>query len=454
MVIAADLARAFFGVGERGWSGRTRFSPQTAILCGCGPSCWVVVENSFVQVGLALVLGLLIGMQRERTQGDIAGIRTFTLITLLGAICALLSQSFGGWLVATGMVAVAALLVMANWIKGRENEKSFGLTTEIAAIFSFGIGAMIPTGHTGLAVVLGGLLVILLHFKERMHAFVDKIGTRDLRAIMQFVLITLVILPVLPNQEFGPYGVFNPFKVWLVVVLIVSISLAGYVALKMLGKTAGALVGGLLGGLVSSTAATVSYSRRSRSQGDVAGLAALVIMLASCTVYPRILVELAAVASGKLGEMAPPLLAMFSASVMLAVVTWFLVRKRDHNGLEAPGNPAELKSALFFGAIYLAVGYAVAWARQQFGDAGIYSVAAISGLTDVNAITLSTGRLVAADQVTASTGWRAVLLASMTNLLFKAGIVAVLGGKRLFCWIGILFALNLAVGVGILWLWP
>lgn len=413
-----------------------------------------VDDNRFVQVGLALVLGLLIGMQRERTQGDIAGIRTFTLITLLGAVCALLAPGFGGWTVGAGLLAVAALLIVANLLKQCGGDADFGLTTEIAAVLSFAIGAMLTTEHTGLGVVLGGLLVILLHFKEAMHGFVERIGAKDLRAIMQFVLITLVILPVLPNHSFGPYQVFNPFKIWLLVVLIVAISLAGYVAYKVCGKTAGALLGGVFGGLVSSTATTVSYARRSRGARELAGLGALVILIASATVYPRILMELGAVAHARFWEMAPPLLAMFGICLVLAVLAWLRVRRRSNGEMPEPGNPAELKSALLFAGLYAVVGLAVAWAKDRFGDAGLYSVAVISGLTDVDAITLSTGKLVAEERVAPGTGWRAILIASMANLLFKGGIVAVLGGARLFAWVGVLFAIVLVAGGAILWLWP
>jgi uncharacterized membrane protein (DUF4010 family) len=251
----------------------------------------------------------------------------------------------------------------------------------------------------------------------------------------------------------GPYGVLNPSQVWWMVVLIVGLSLAGYVAYKLLGTAAGAALGGVLGGLISSTATTVSYSRRSREEPGADRLAALVIMIASTVVYARLLVEVAAVAPRSLYEMGPPLGAMLGVAVLLSLLMWIFGRKRAAD-LPEQGNPAELKSALVFGALYALVLLAVAFARDRFGTAGLFTVAAISGLTDVDAITLSTSRLVESAQVDTATGWRAILIASMSNLVFKAGIVAVLGHRRLFGRIALLFGATLAAGGAILWLWP
>ncbi|HET9226332.1 MAG TPA: DUF4010 domain-containing protein, partial [Thermoanaerobaculia bacterium] len=255
------------------------------------------------------------------------------------------------------------------------------------------------------------------------------------------------------DRDMGPYGVLNPYQIWWMVVLIVGLSLAGYVAYKLFGAGAGTVLAGILGGLVSSTATTASYARKSRENAELSRLAALVIMLASTVVYGRVLVEIAAVARGSLLDLAPPIAAMLGVCILVSLGAWLMGRDGDDE-LPAQENPAELKAALLFGALYAAVLLAVAFARDRFGTAGLYTVAAISGLTDVDAITLSTSRLVQEGRLDPGTGWRAILLASLSNLGFKAGIVAVLGAKALLGRIALLFGAAMGGGGLILWLWP
>lgn len=412
-----------------------------------------MIPDIFIQLAVALGLGLLVGLQREKVDSVIAGIRTFALISLFGAVCAQLAKTYGGWILVVGFLATALLITAGNLVRMQSREAEPGQTTEFAALVVFGLGAWVVTGSMAVPVVLAGAVVVLLHFREPIHAVVDKIGEKDLRATMQFVLIALVILPVLPDRDMGPYGVLNPYQIWWMVVLIVGLSLAGYVAYKLFGSGAGTVLAGILGGLVSSTATTASFSRRSRETPDLSRLAALVIMLASTVVYGRVLVEIAAVARGRLLELAPPLAAMLGVCVLVSAAAWLLGRDGDGK-LPEPENPAELKAALIFGALYAAVLLAVAFARDRFGTAGLYIVAAISGLTDVDAITLSTSRLVQSSRLDPDTGWRAILLASMSNLGFKAGIVAVLGSRALLGRIALLFGMALVGGGLILWLWP
>jgi uncharacterized membrane protein (DUF4010 family) len=416
-----------------------------------------MIPDIYIRLAVALGLGLLVGLQRERVDSVIAGIRTFALISLFGAVCAQLAKTYGGWILVAGFLATALLITAGNLVRIQTREAEPGQTTEFAALVVFGLGAWVGTGSImgsmAVPVVLAGAVVVLLHFREPIHDMVGKIGEKDLRATMQFVLIALVILPVLPDRDMGPYGVLNPYQIWWMVVLIVGLSLAGYVAYKLFGAGAGSVLAGILGGLISSTAATVSYARRSRGNAELARLAALVIMLASTVVYGRVLVEIAAVARGRLLELGPPLAAMLGVCALVSGAAWLLGRDGEDE-LPEPGNPAELKAALIFGALYAAVLLAVAFARDRFGTAGLYLVAAISGLTDVDAITLSTGRLVQRGRLDPDTGWRAILLASMSNLGFKAGIVGALGSRALLGRIALLFGMAMAGGGLILWLWP
>jgi uncharacterized membrane protein (DUF4010 family) len=237
------------------------------------------------------------------------------------------------------------------------------------------------------------------------------------------------------------------------VVLIVSLSLAGYVAYKLFGAGAGTVLAGILGGLISSTATTAGYARRSREAPELSRLAALVVMIASAVVYARVLMEIAAVARGSFLALAPPLAAMLGVAALISTAAWLAGRDRDEEPPE-PENPAELKPALAFGALYAAILLAVAFARHRFGTTGLYTVAAISGLTDVDAITLSTSRLVQAARLDPDTGWRAILLASLSNLVFKGGIVAVLGSRALLGRIAVLFGALLLGGGLVFFLWP
>ena len=277
-------------------------------------------------LGIALGLGLIVGLQRESTASELAGVRTFPLVTLLGAVCALLALTAGGWVLAAGLVAVAAATAMGNVARLRGGDVDPGITTEIALLLMYGLGAYTMGGNRAVAVVLGGTVAVLLHFKAELHGLVTRLGAAELRAVMQFVLLALVVLPVLPDTTYGPYAVFNPREMWLMAVLIVGLSLAGYIALKFFGERAGIVAGGLLGGLISSTATTVSWSRLTRGQPEASRAAALVIVIASTVVYGRVLVEIGAIARPFLAAATPPILVLAAAMAASAVVLWLQTR--------------------------------------------------------------------------------------------------------------------------------
>jgi len=410
-----------------------------------------MIPDLVVQLGVSLGLGLLVGMQRERTEPSVAGVRTFPLITMFGTICARLSMDYGGWIVAAGLVSLAGIVVAANIAKMRAGHIDPGTTTETAVVLLYAVGALTVLDLTA-AVMVGGLVALLLHHKTGMHRIVGAIGDRDIRAIMQFVLISLVILPVLPNRTFGPYDVLNPFKIWLMVVLIVGISLSGYVAFKLLGGRAGALIGGVLGGMVSSTATTASFARLSRDARDETPLFAAVIVVASTVVFARVLILIAAVATHAFVSLVFPLATMLGAMVVLSAAVYFLTRKKSMKPPE-PENPAELKPALIFGALYAAVLVFVEIAQVHFGSAGLYTVAVISGLTDMDAITLSVARMVDRNRIDPWNGWKLVLIASISNLVFKAAIATFLAGLSFGLRVLLAFGLAIAGGIALLLLW-
>jgi uncharacterized membrane protein (DUF4010 family) len=410
-------------------------------------------SNQLLGIAVALGVGLLVGMQREWKASGTAGIRTFALLALLGAVLSQLGEEMAPWAVAAGMIAVVSLLVLANVAKISRDDKDGGLTTETAALLVYAIGAFAGQGYITPAVVVGGVTAVLLHWKQPIHSFIDSIGERDFRGIAQLVLIGLVILPLLPDKTYGPYDVLNPYRIWWMVVLIVGISLCAYLAQRALGNRMGALLGGALGGLVSSTATTMSNAKRPAHNANAAWLAALVIMLASTVVNARALLEVGIVAPNLLRYVVLPLLIHMAGMILLCIFTYSNARQEN---LEQPDtkNPAQLKVAMAFGLLYAVVIFVVAMVKTHFGDQALYVVAAVSGLTDINAITLSTAQLFDENRLSGETAWRMILIAILANLVFKAGAVAVLGSRNVIWRVSLLFGLSVALGIGILTCWP
>ncbi|WP_114781244.1 MgtC/SapB family protein [Botryobacter ruber] len=407
----------------------------------------------FQKLAISLGLGLLVGLQREYKESKLAGIRTFPLITLLGSVAALLSSEFGGWIVAAGFIGMAGMIMIANLILRKPETTEIGLTTEVAMLLMYALGAYVMAGDGTIAVALGATVAMLLHLKGTLHRFVSRIGEKDIKAIMQFAVISLVILPVLPDQTYGPYDVLNPRNIWLMVVLIVGIGLLGYFAYKLFGEKAGSILGGILGGIISSTATTVTYARRTKSGSDVTMLAALVIFIASTVALVRVLIEMAVVAPATMPQVAPPFAVLFLLMLLVAVIAYFFKRNEEEK-MPEQSNPAQLRTALVFGSIYAVVILATAAARDYLGSKGMYLVAFISGLTDVDAITLSTARLMNTGGIVPDNGWRIILVATLSNLVFKAALAGFLGSRSLFGRVAVMFSLVVAGGLLLLWLWP
>ncbi|WP_237065240.1 MgtC/SapB family protein [Microbulbifer guangxiensis] len=413
-----------------------------------------VDPETLIAFGIALGLGLLIGLQRERSTDRLGGIRTFPLIALFGALTGRLTQIYQSpWILAVGILCMTVLILLGNLERLRGEKESTGVTTEISALMMYLLGVFLVIGEKAIAVALGGTIAVLLHLKPSMHQFAQKLPEKDLRAIMQFALISLIILPVLPNQTFGPYDVLNPFKIWLLVVLIVGIGLGGYGAYKLVGARAGTLLSGVIGGLISSTATTVSYARRARENPGIVDLAALVILIASTTIFVRMFVEIAVVAPRIVLEFVPPLATLLLVSLVVCALGYRFVGQQEYQ-MPEHGNPAELTPALIFGGLYALVLMAIAAAKDYFGNQGIYVVALISGFTDVDAITLSTANLANQGSLHIDTAWRAMIIATLANMVFKAGAAGMLGGSRLFSRVLLLFALPFIAGLGVIFFWP
>lgn len=412
-----------------------------------------MIEKNLIALGIALGLGLLVGLQRERYHARIAGIRTFTLITLLGSVSAMLSEYFNqGWIIAIGGLSIAWLFGVANYLKINEKEPDIGQTTEIAALLMYAVGACLIIENHLIGVVVGATVALLLYLKQYISAIVDRLGEKDLKAIMLFVAISLVILPILPNDAFGPYQVLKLREIWLMVVLIVGISIAGYFTYKWLGKNIGNGLNGILGGLISSTATTVTYSRQAKESPATTQQASFVIMAASTVSLLRVTLLAAIVAPRQFNVLAPPLLLVSSCMILIAIVLFYF-SKNDNSIMPEPENPAQFKTAVIFAILYAVILLAIAFVKDKFSAVGLYIVAIISGLTDMDAITLSLSNMMNDGKIEATSGWSLILLAALSNLVFKGGIVAFLGNKKLLKIIAPAFSLTLLVGALVWWFW-
>lgn len=400
---------------------------------------------------IALGLGLLVGLQREWVDKSMGGISTFPLITLAGTLAGAVGAEEGAWVIAAGLLSLAALIAVRNAL--RVKDKRLGLTTEIAALCMYLVGAGLAVGYLTESIVVAGVIAILLQWKRPLHEIVRKIDEKELQAIFRLVLVGLVILPILPNKVYGPYQVTNPFEIWLMVVLIVGISLGGYLGYRFFGAGTGTFLAGFFGGLISSTATTVSFARRSRAIPANAPVCAAVIVLSSTIVFARVLVEMAIVYPEILRFAAGPIVIMMLFMVLITAVVYLAGRKSAQTATDV-AEPPDLRSAIAFGLMYMLVLIGVAAAREEYGNAGLYIVSALSGLTDMDAITLSTTQLVKAEALDAQLAWRAILVGALANLFFKACAVAILGTRRLLFLVVICFGCALVGGIGLIVFWP
>ncbi len=412
--------------------------------------------TDLITLGIAFGLGLLVGLQREKSDHEMAGVRTFTLIAILGTVAGFLTRDFDNpFILPVFGLAVTALMVMANYIKAqRETDTNVGQTTEVAMLLMFAIGAYLVLGSQIIGVVVGGSLAVLLYVKETLHNFIDRLKDKDLSAIMTFVGISLVILPILPNEDYGPYKVLNPREIWLMVTLIVGISVLGYFVYKWVGKKVGMISNGILGGIISSTATTVSYARNSKDGEGLGKVSAFVIMAAVAVSIIRVIVEIGVVVPEKLNQLIIPFLVLFVFMAVLAIVFFYAIAKQiDHQEMPEPKNPAQFKSAFIFGLLYALILLAVAFTEEEFGNRGLYIVSIVGGLAKKDAITLSLAQSIKGGLAT-ELGWRLIMTGVLANFAFKIILVAMLGNRQLAKWSGAGLLLSIIFGLLIMWLWP
>jgi len=394
---------------------------------------WLPAElASLPRYVAALAIGLLMGLERERNPAAKAGLRTFALTALLGVLAAHLATALGElWLIAVGLFLVGAMMIAAYLHAPQQPDGDPGTTTVAALMLCYGLGVLVWHDEIQLAVMLGVAATMLLYFKPELRGLSQQLSRRDLLSVLQFAVLALIILPLLPNQDYGPYGAINPHHIWWMVVLIVGVGLAGYAALRLVGQQRGAVMLGLLGGLVSSTATTLAFSRHARASSEMMPVAVIVIVLANLMVLVRLGVLTAVLAPEVLSQLLPVLLGGLIAGGLGAA---YGVRRLQPQGTLptlAMGNPTELRPALGFGLLYAVVLLAAAWLSDWLGTKGLYGVALVSGLTDVDAITLTSLRLHNLDKLTVTVAVNVILLAVLSNLVFKSLLTLAIGGWKM-----------------------
>lgn len=399
----------------------------------------------------ALGIGLLIGLERERRPDSAAGLRTFALVSMLGCLFALLGEKTGGpWLLVVGLLVLSGSMIASNF-SAQQEEQYRGFTSEAAIIVTYGLGAAVWFGYATLAVMLAIATTVLLYFKAELRQFSERTTPKDINSMLQFAVLSLVILPILPSGDFGPYNAINPRQVWWMVVLISGLALSGYLALRIIGARHGAALLGIFGGLASSTATTMMFSRHARDHVHLVRMSAIVILIANVMVMIRLgLIS---------GVVAPTLVAPIGIVFACGIVPGVIMALYGWKALNAAGelpmpevkNPTELRTAISFGLLYAMVLLASAWLQDIAGNSGLYIVALVSGLTDADASVLSTLRMFNLEKIPSGEAVIAVTLALMANLIFKIGLVISIGGTRLARYaLPGLFAIGAGMAAGLL----
>ena len=408
------------------------------------------MQPDVIALGLALGVGLLVGFERERHPDTVAGVRTFGFAGFIGGLSALLTPTgatpwalivvsalLGGAGAAGGIVT--ARRIANSQEAGREPFPEIGLTTAFALIATTLLGGYAVLGDRAIAVAAAGVVFLLLYMRDPLHALIRRLGQEDVRAIATFVLIALVILPVLPDRAMGPFDAINPRGAWLLVVLVVAMSLVGYIAQALLGLRAGTLATGLLGGLVSSTATTLGAARRARDDG-AAPMSATIALLA-CGMLPLRLLVLVGVGSPAMLRTVWPWFAAIAGVTLLGALA-SLRRAQgmtadaqgmtaDAQGMTKPKNPTQLKSALAFAGAFVVIRVATKATLVYAGMSVFLLVAAVSGITDMDAIALSAADESMHGLLTPHEAARAALVALLVNTLFKLGIARVAGSREM-----------------------
>jgi uncharacterized membrane protein (DUF4010 family) len=405
-------------------------------------------DDLLLRLGMALAIGFLIGLERgwkDRTEQEgqrTAGLRTFTLIALLGGIFGALTKDQNFLLLASGFVIVSGALAAFFWREG-VSEDDFSATSLVAVMLTFMLGAFAVLGEPVVAAAAGVAAAVLLAAKVQLHGWLTRITWPEFRAGLMLLAMTFIALPLLPHRAIDPYGAVNPYELWLMTILIAAVSFAGYAAIRIAGPERGTVMAAGAGGIVASTAVTLTLARLARDNPARIRLLGGSVILSGAIMMLRVLVVVAIINLAFAKSLAPALLAAAAAMLLLA---FWLIRSAPGGKKKANAadirlkNPFDLLEVIRFGLILTAVMLLAVAARHFFGEAGLIGLAAISGLADVDAITLSMAKTAGTDMTSGPA--LAILTAVGVNTLAKTGYAAYVGGARL----GLIVAAGTVVG--------
>jgi uncharacterized membrane protein (DUF4010 family) len=417
------------------------------------PSYFEIARNG----GLVLLMGLLIGLEREHSQQReeslFAGVRTFPLIALIGFLAGLTARAGIAGVLPVALAGVCGMVVAAYWITAHGPHR--GATTEFVAILTFLFGVLPAFGYVIPAAIFAVATAVLLSVKAPLHQLAEKIQSEEMYAILKFGIISVIALPLLPDRPYGPWGVLNPRVIWWMVVLVSAISMVGYVLMRFLGARLGMALTGVFGGLASSTATALGLSQKARElEGKAASYFALGIVLASTIMFFRVLFLVWIVDPALGASLVLPIALPGVAGLLAGAYLWRRKSETAAAGL-AVKNPMKLGSAVQFGLLFAGVLLVARAAHHYFGSTGFLVASALAGLTDVDAITISTARMAHEGVFSAGIANTAILLASAVNTGVKGALAASLGGKALRAVIipifVVLLALTLAMCAMVAW---
>ena len=400
----------------------------------------------------ALAAGALIGLERgwrerERAEGSrVAGLRTFALFGLLGGVLGVLSDTLGPWPLAAGLAGLSLLATVSY----RENVRTHGslsATTAVAALLTYSLGALAGIGQAAIAVGAAVIVAMLLDLKPTLHRWLRLMEHRELSAALQLLVLSAVILPLLPDTGYGPYGALNPYRLWWAVILIASMSLCGHIAMRFTGPQRGIFWTGLLGGLASSTAATFTLARRTRAEPGLTDAAVAGTLAACGMMFLRMTVIVFSLQPGLGRPLGVPMVAAGIALLGLGAWQWKRRRSGDvASGVDPVAPPFDLSTALGFGAFLGVMAVLTQASKEWLGNPGLYALAALSGLADVDAIIITVMRMQAADSLAVAAAVSAVGIAVAANMVAKAMIATVAGGTSLGRRVTVGYGLSIAVG--------
>jgi uncharacterized membrane protein (DUF4010 family) len=404
--------------------------------------------------GFALLIGALIGLEREFYQQkedspDFAGIRTFSLIALLGSVSSFLTDDFGIILAALalgGLILMTTVSYSGALVRSRTET---GITTEVAAVLTFLFGVLVMGDHALVAIALAVITSLLLTLKGRLHGFIRNMSTEDIHVALQFGLVAAVILPLLPDRTIDPLGLLNPFQIWLMVVFVSGIGFSGYVLMKILGPSQGINLMGILGGLASNTATTISFSSASQEYPQMAHHYARAVILASTVMLPRVFFLVLVIHPPLALKIVIPLISMLITGLLYTFVIQKskLTEKAAIHPEYRITNPLKLSTAIKFGLLFAFVLIVVEYSQTLLGSSGVYLASFLTGLTDVDAITLSVTRLAKSAQLSSDVAGVAVIIAALMNTISKGVISYFSGSPELRSPVIKAFVLMIIVGV-------